>query len=398
MTSFISKVVAFAFLSVVTTLGMTARLVLPVLGPFDAPELLIAEADRVRTFAWLIVGSGAFVVVAFPLFLREGLTRPLGRLLDGVQRAARGDLAVEVPVGARDEIGRLTEDFNRMTAALRTAETALRRYADELEDRVEARTAELAASLDELTAAQARLVQQEKLASLGQLTAGIAHEIKNPLNFVNNFADLSIELAEEAATEADPEERAAILADLRTNAAKIAEHGRRADAIVRGMMEHARARGGDLERLDLDALVVEYAALAYHGMRARHPQASITFEQELGDAGTVTAVPGDLGRVVINLLDNAFDAVRETGGRVVVSTHRSGDRAEIRIADDGPGIAEVVRDRLFEPFVTTKPTGEGTGLGLSLAHDIVTQGHGGTLTVESEPGSGATFVVSLPAA
>ncbi|MEM7789655.1 MAG: ATP-binding protein [Bacteroidota bacterium] len=357
-------------------------------------DRLEADARRAQPYAWLIVGAGLFVLVAFPLYLRDGLTRPLRRLLDGVRRAERGEPA-DVPVGARDEIGVLTETFNRMSRDLRA-------YADELEARVERRTAELEASLAELRATQARLVQQEKMASLGQLTAGIAHEIKNPLNFVTNFADLSTELVDDLATEADPDERAALLADLRQNAEKIAEHGRRADAIVRGMMAHARTAGGDLETVDLDALVAEYAALAYHGMRARHPEAVVAFEQDLGGVGAVEAIPGDLGRVVINLLDNAFDAVRNHSGRVVVSTCRANGRAEIRVEDDGPGIPEADRERIFEPFFTTKPTGEGTGLGLSLAYDIVAQGHGGTLTVESpaseaDAASGTAFVVSLPA-
>ncbi|MEM0962579.1 MAG: ATP-binding protein [Bacteroidota bacterium] len=361
-------------------------------------DWLEAEERRATPYAWLLLGSGLAVLLAFPLYLREGLTRPLKRLLDGVRLAARGHLEARVPVGARDEIGVLTEDFNRMTDALQRADVSLRTYADELEERVEERTAELAQSLDELKEAQARLVQQEKLASLGQLTAGIAHEIKNPLNFVTNFADLSVELAQEAAGEDDPEERAALLADLLQNATKIAEHGRRADTIVQGMMAHARARGGKRQQVDLDELVAEYAALAYHGMRARHPGANVTFGQELGDAGMIDAVPGDLGRVIINVLDNAFDAVRQQEGRVVVSTSLSNGRALVRVEDDGVGMPEEVRAKVFEPFFTTKPTGQGTGLGLSLAYDIVTQGHGGTLSVESEPGQGTAFVLSLPVA
>ena len=394
-TSVVVKAVAFAFLSVVTALGVGSQILFPDLPPGASPEVRQAEGERAFAYAGLIVGAGAFVLAAFPLFLRESLTQPLHRLLDGVQRAARGDLDAEVPVGARDEVGRLTEDFNRMTGALRRAETELRRYADELEDRVQARTAELAASIDDLKAAQARLVQQEKLASLGQLTAGIAHEIKNPLNFVTNLADLSAELVEELQDEDDPEEQELILTDLRSNVQKIGEHGRRADSIVKGMMAHARGGGGAPETVRLDALVAEYAALALHGLRARKPGTTVHLDQDLGDPGSVQAVPGDLGRVLINLLDNAFDAVGD-GGHVHLSTQRVGDRAEIRVADNGTGMPEAVRTRVFEPFFTTKPTGQGTGLGLSLSYDIVTQGHGGTLSVESVEGEGSTFVVSLP--
>ena len=387
-TSVMVKVVAFALLSVVTALGVAAEVLFPT----------VADADgRAVTYAWLVVASGAFVLVALPLFLRVGLTQPLNRLVDGVRRAARGELDVEVPVGTRDEVGRLTEDFNRMTGALRLAETELRRYADTLEDRVGARTAELAASLDELRATQAQLIQKEKLASLGQMTAGIAHEIKNPLNFVTNFADLSVELVAELEDEDDPEEQEAILSDLRGNVARIAEHGRRADAIVRGMMDHARSGGGDSSAVDLDALVAEYAALALHGLRARDPSATVELVQELGGAGVIQAVPGDLGRVLINLLDNAFDAVGRSG-RVTVSTSRTDGQAVIDVADEGEGMAEAVREKVFEPFFTTKPTGQGTGLGLSLAYDIVAQGHGGTLSVESAEGKGSTFTISLPVA
>ncbi len=384
-----------------------------------------AESRRATPFAWLILGAGAFVLLAFPLYLREGLTRPLRRLLGGVRLAARGHLETEVPVGARDEIGVLAEDFNRMTGSLRTAEASLRAYADELESRVEERTAELATSLDELKSAQARLVQQEKMASLGALTAGIAHEIKNPLNFVNNFASLSRELVDELDDEEDPEEREAILADLKANAEKIEEHGRRADRIVRDMMDHARTGGGERQRLEVNALVTEYANLAYHGMRARHPETSVSLLFDLaGDAGTAPVVSQEIGRVLINLVDNAFDAVRltpeaqparasgagtQTAGAsgegplasaptVTVSTRRDADAVEIRVADSGPGIAPEIAARVFEPFFTTKPTGSGTGLGLSMSYDIVTNGHGGTLTVESMPGEGAVFAVRLPLA
>ncbi|MDX1420218.1 MAG: ATP-binding protein [Rubricoccaceae bacterium] len=268
----------------------------------------------------------------------------------------------------------------------------------ELERLVAERTAEL-------EAAQAQLVQQEKMASLGQLTAGIAHEIKNPLNFVNNFAALSRDLADELAAEADPEERQAILADLKTNAAKIEEHGRRADAIVRQMMAHARSGGGEREAVEVNALVEEYVGLAYHGMRARHPGSNVTLVKDLADdAGEVRLVVQEIGRVLINLLDNAFDATRERAAAegsayaptVRVSTRRRADGVEVRIEDNGTGMPAAVRERVFEPFFTTKPTGDGTGLGLSMSYDIVVHGHRGTLTVESAEGEGTAFRMTLP--
>ncbi|PAP75446.1 sensor histidine kinase [Rubrivirga marina] len=260
-------------------------------------------------------------------------------------------------------------------------------------------------ALDELRATQAQLVQAEKMASLGALTAGIAHEIKNPLNFVNNFAALSQELVEELTNETDPEERATLLADLQANAAKIEEHGRRADAIVRSMMEHARSGSGERHVVDLNALVAEYARHAEHAVRVRHPGFEARLSLHLGDGvGEVELAPQEIGRVLINLIDNALDATRQRAEAegdgyaptVTVATCRTVGSVEVRVGDNGPGMAEAVRARVFEPFFTTKPTGEGTGLGLSLSHDIVAQGHGGTLAVESAEGMGATFVLTLP--
>ncbi len=265
---------------------------------------------------------------------------------------------------------------------------------------------EIERAYTELKTTQAQLVQSEKMASLGALTAGIAHEIKNPLNFVNNFAALSRELVDELDREADPAVRQALLADLKQNATKIEEHGRRADAIVRAMMEHARNGTGERQAVGLNDLVEEYAGHAWHGRRARHPGFEVTLAQNLaGDAGEVEVVPQEIGRVLINLLDNAFDAVRaraEAEGpgyapTVTLATHRVNGHVEVRVADNGPGMPENVRERVFEPFFTTKPTGSGTGLGLSMSYDIVTHGHGGTLACESAEGGGAVFRMALPA-
>jgi len=261
-------------------------------------------------------------------------------------------------------------------------------------------------ALAELRATQAQLVQSEKMASLGALTAGIAHEIKNPLNFVNNFAGLSREIVAELEGEADPDERRALLADLKTNAAKIEEHGRRADAIVRSMMEHARGASGERRAVMLNALVEEYAAHALHAAKVRHRGFAPALALDLGDdAGAVEVAPQEIGRVLVNLIDNALDATRRHAEgapdgyvpTVTVSTRRVARGAEVRVADNGPGMAPAIREKVFEPFFTTKPAGEGTGLGLSMSYDIVTQGHGGTLTVESEPGEGARFTLVLPA-
>ncbi|MEM8559939.1 MAG: GAF domain-containing protein, partial [Bacteroidota bacterium] len=286
-------------------------------------------------------------------------------------------------------------------------------------------------TLEELTRTQQQLVQQEKLASLGQLTAGIAHEIKNPLNFINNFAEVNQELAGElrevlqtpsgdggppANDDALRDEVGPILDDIERTAGVIAEHGKRADGIVRAMMAHAHGGQGARQTVDLNKLVAEHVALAYHGKRAQVPDFSVSVEKHLGDGvGQIEVVPQEIGRVLVNLVGNAFDAVAEHARsapangngepfapRVLVSTERiadaqEGDVVAIRVADNGPGIPDDLRAKVFEPFFTTKPTGSGTGLGLSMSYDIVTQGHGGTLTVEDAPDGGAVFVVRLPA-
>jgi len=269
------------------------------------------------------------------------------------------------------------------------------------------------AALRDLQAAQARLVHAEKMASLGQLTAGIAHEIKNPLNFVNNFAGLSVELLDElketaaAALEAlDADRRADIdvtIAMLTGNLQKIAEHGRRADGIVRSMLLHSRGGTGEWQSADLNGIVDEALNLAYHGARAQDQSFNITMERDLDpNLAPIEIVPQDITRVFLNLFGNGFYAAakksREAGDRPVlkVTTRDLGNEVEVRVRDNGTGIPAESRDRLFQPFFTTKPTGEGTGLGLSISYDIVTQQHGGTISVDSQFGAFTEFTVRLP--
>ena len=287
-------------------------------------------------------------------------------------------------------------DLERLVAA-RTA--ALTQQADELHH-----------ALAELRATQQQLIQREKMASLGELTAGIAHEIQNPLNFVNNFADVSAELvAELEAEQASPAPDAGLedelLSDLRHNLHKINQHGQRAASIVRGMLAHSRQSTGERQPTDVNALADEYLRLAYHGLRAKDKSFNATLNTDFAALlPLVPAVPGDLGRVLLNLFTNAFYAVqkRQQSGApgyaptVSVRTCRAGEEVEIYIRDNGTGIPEAVRQKIFQPFFTTKPSGEGTGLGLSLAHDIVVQGHGGTLAVSSREGEFTEFVVRLP--
>ena len=290
----------------------------------------------------------------------------------------------------------------------------------ELESRgteLEAQRAELEASLDRLGMAQTQLVQQEKMASLGQLTAGVAHELKNPLNFVNNFAQLSVELLHEFEEELreDPsrtveqaiDQSADLLADLQANAEKIRDHGRRADGIIRSMLAHSRATPGPRRSARLNPLLEEYVGLAYHGMRASHTGFNVDIQKDFDpDLPEIEMVPEEMGRVFLNLFDNALGALRSRASSsgpdyqptltIRTRTVQEGRAIAVRVEDNGTGIPEGSREKIFEPFFTTKPTGEGTGLGLSLTYEIVVHGHGGGLEVESEEGEGTAFVVTLP--
>jgi two-component system, NtrC family, sensor kinase len=254
-------------------------------------------------------------------------------------------------------------------------------------------------------ALQQQLIEREKLASLGQLTAGIAHEIKNPLNFVTNFADLSRELIEELQGAETVEDRNEILASLRQNLTKISEHGHRADDIVRGMMLHARRGNSEREVVDLNALISESAHLAYHAMRAQQDGFNCTIALELEESVPhPRIVREDIGRVLLNIMQNAMQAVhsREKSGEpgyaplMTVHSTSMSDRVVVRIRDNGPGIPDEIRDRIFEAFFTTKGADKGTGLGLSIAHDIVVTQHGGAMRVEHPAEGGAEFVIELP--
>ncbi len=276
--------------------------------------------------------------------------------------------------------------------------------------------AEAEAALADLHRAQDRLIQSEKMASLGQLTAGIAHEIKNPLNFVNNFAGLSVELLDElkeaaaeaiAALDADKRADIAETIDMLTgNLEKIAEHGRRADNIVKSMLEHSRGVTGERRAVDLNALVDEALNLAYHGARAQDSSFNITLERDYAPAlAPIELAPQEMTRVFLNLFGNGFYAAdkraKANGGAdyrptLSIATSERADAVEIRVRDNGTGIPPDVRDKLFQPFFTTKPTGEGTGLGLSISYDIVTQQHGGTISVDSEVGGFTEFTIRLP--
>ncbi|HRO70890.1 MAG TPA: tetratricopeptide repeat protein, partial [Chitinophagaceae bacterium] len=273
---------------------------------------------------------------------------------------------------------------------------------------------EIERTLNRLEATQKQLIQSEKMASLGELTAGIAHEIQNPLNFVNNFSEVSTELLDEMKQvigKGDIEEIKSIADDVKQNLEKILHHGKRADGIVKGMLQHSRVSSGQKEPSDINALADEYLRLAYHGLRAKDKSFNATMKTDFDtNTGLVKIAPQDIGRVILNLLTNAFYAVNEKKKStfterqeinyeptVFVGTKKEKDMVEITIRDNGNGIPEKIRDKIFQPFFTTKPTGQGTGLGLSLSYDIVTNGHGGELKMDTKQGVGTTFTISIPA-
>jgi len=277
-----------------------------------------------------------------------------------------------------------------------------------------ARNDELNQTLAKLKSTQSQLIQSEKMASLGELTAGIAHEIQNPLNFVNNFSDVNKELLQELKEEADKgniQEVKAIADDVITNQEKINHHGKRADAIVKGMLQHSRQSSGQKELTDISALADEYLRLSYHGLRAKDKNFNAEIKTDLDESiGKINIIPQDIGRVLLNLFNNAFYACTERSRSAVneqktlnpvsynptvsVKTEKCDDKIQITVKDNGKGIPQKIIDKIFQPFFTTKPTGEGTGLGLSLSYDIV-KAHGGEIKVESKEGEGSEFVIQL---
>ena len=275
-----------------------------------------------------------------------------------------------------------------------------------LERQVGERTSELSRSLKELKETQTQLIQQEKMASLGELTAGIAHEIQNPLNFVNNFSDINKELADELEKEIDKGNFAdakAIATDIKENEEKINHHGKRADAIVKGMLQHSRTSTGQKEPTDINALCDEYLRLAFHGLRAKDKYFNATIKTDFDSSvGKINIIPQEIGRVILNLINNAFYAVsqnqkiknKEYEPTVLISTNKFGGKVEIIVKDNGIGIPQKVVDKIFQPFFTTKPTGQGTGLGLSLSYDII-KAHGGEIKVETKEGEECKFIIQL---
>ncbi|MGD9615704.1 MAG: ATP-binding protein [Alphaproteobacteria bacterium] len=364
--------------------------------PVEVPDLSHAS-DFIEAKTWAPLGRAGYrALLAVPLLFE-------GRILGGL-------------VVLRRELGNFSTETVGLVEAF-AAQSALAVRNAKLFEEQRRREQELRQAHEQLKAAQANMIHSAKMASLGQLTAGIAHEIKNPLNFVNNFATLSIELLDELQETAAPgiatldREARADIDEISTmltgNLEKIAEHGRRADGIVKSMLLHSRGGSGDRQTVDLNALVDEALTLAYHGARAQDQHFNITMERDLAsDLEPIEVVPQDLTRVFLNLIGNGFyaaDKRRQQSGEdfkpiLTVATRDLGDSVEVRVRDNGVGIPPEARDKLFQPFFTTKPTGEGTGLGLSISYDIVTQQHGGTISVDSNVGEYTEITVRLPRA
>jgi two-component system, NtrC family, sensor kinase len=277
----------------------------------------------------------------------------------------------------------------------------------ELEKQVSRRTLELKQSLENLKSTQSQLIQSEKMASLGELSAGIAHEIQNPLNFVNNFSEVNTELIDELQAElklGNAKEALSISGNIRDNEQRISHHGRRADAIVKGMLQHSQVSAGKMEPADLNGIADEYLRLAYHGLRAKDKEFKVLLKTDYDDTiGEINIISQDMGRVLLNLYNNAFYSVNERGKAethdydptVSVTTRKLNGKVEICVGDNGCGVPQKIMDKIFQPFFTTKPTGLGTGLGLSISYDII-KGHGGELKVESVDGLGAKFIIQIP--
>ena len=385
-------------------------LLLSILNIFLCGYFIVNARQTIKGAQWAIIIG--FLIMAFCSILSASLVSIISVQSHLIIEAL---IFLSIPFGYvvyismrfREIIQEVKDNATQLVLVSEEKKKMAARQNEMLEQQVTERTAELHKSLQDLKATQKQLIQSEKMASLGELTAGIAHEIQNPLNFVNNFSEVSTELVDEMNEEikkGNMEDVQQIAQDLKENLTKINHHGKRAGDIVKGMLQHSRSSSGQKEPTDINALADEYLRLAYHGLRAKDKSFNATMQTDFDlSIGMVSIISQDIGRVILNLITNAFYVVdekkKQKGGdyepTVSVSTKKKKDKVEICVKDNGNGIPEKVLDKIFQPFFTTKPTGQGTGLGLSLSYDIV-KAHGGELRVETKEGEGTTFAISLP--
>lgn len=386
---------------------------------FAIIRIVIRAVRQKKKGAWLLAVGAVLFLLTFAVFIAGPLLFPANLVLINVlfvvavlciPLATSLYLGLEfgfVSVSLQEKLNEVSLLSEKNIAQEKEKQQLLTSQNETLEMQVKERTAALSQSLDNLKAAQSQLVHAEKMASLGELTAGIAHEIQNPLNFVNNFSEVSVELIdemEEAMEKNDGATAKEIANDIRENLKKIESHGKRADGIVKGMLQHSRTAGSAKESTDINKLIDEYLRLSYHGLRAKDKDFSANYETSLpGDLPMIKVVPQEIGRVLLNLFNNAFYSVNQkrkiAGGDykplVSISTAYEERMCCIRVSDNGMGVPAAIRDKIFQPFFTTKPTGQGTGLGLSISYDII-KAHGGSFELQGEEGEFAEFIIKLP--
>ena len=376
--------------------------------------IVASSRKKIKGAQWPIIGGlllSMFFIVLLTTLAASYSTRL--SLLTCYYFSFPVSLVVYVSIRFREIIREVEENAGRVVQMTKEREADAIKQQKILEEEVDRQTAELRTTLSNLRSTQTQLIQSEKMASLGELTAGIAHEIQNPLNFVNNFSDVNNELVDELKSElavGNMQSAVEIAESIKENSQKINHHGKRADAIVKGMLQHSRTSSGQKQLTDINGLCDEYMRLAYHGFRAKDKSFNAEIKTDLdSNIVKISIVPQDIGRVLLNLINNAFYAVNEKAkhrgdeyGPTVTITTRSiqpplgGPGVKIKVIDNGGGIPQNIVGKIFQPFFTTKPTGQGTGLGLSLAYDIV-KAHGGEIKVETKEEKGTTFIVQLPA-
>ncbi len=380
-------------------------------------ELLLEPIHQLAYLFWMLVPFTALAVTFAASHVARKIASPILLLTKKTKILASGDLSQRIPINSRDEIGKLGQSFNTMASKLDHLISHLDHLVATRTKEYEIQNVKLEQTIKELRQTRDRLVIQEKLASMGTLTAGIAHEIKNPLNFIMNFAELSLQLQNDIEQhltslkflvfENEKKELEELLSTLKLNIGKIIEHGRRADSIIYNMLQHSRGTPGEKIAIKIDKLFDDYIALAYHGMRAQDPSFNVKIEKQYDSSiPLLSVVPQEISRVILNLLNNAYYSIYHKKNQpstptsyqptVKITIENQTQEIVIKIWDNGLGIAPEVFPQLFTPFFSTKPPGEGTGLGLSLSYNIIVQGHGGTLTAKSQLGEFAEFKITLP--